>query len=184
MRERASVQMTVERLVGYAVTVCMLGIIAGLFLGAFVRNVFSLGYPWLEDALRYLLIWIILIGGAALSLRNDHISMEALYERFPPRLQRAVDVVIGLACSGISAFLAYLGYGNTARVIDFGQRSRSGALPAWIGFSALPVSFALVALGYVYFAYTSARALRDGSDREDGAPPGEGSGALDSGPGV
>lgn len=127
-----------------------------------LREWLGLGLPWTEDLARWMLTWTVFLGVAVASRGNQHISMEVVYDRLPARWQGRLSKLHALVGLALAVMLLRLGLQNTERVIRLGQTSRSGDLPAWIGYSALPVGFALVVAAYATYLLAGKR--RPGPD--------------------
>lgn len=132
-------------------TLAFLAMIVATAAMVFIREVVGVAVPWLDDAVRFLLVWSVYLGAAALSLRNDHIAIELLYAKMSEPLRRKVRMLIGTVGMVLSGYLAYLGWLMTERAYGIQQMSPSGYLPAWTGFAALPVGFALGTVGYLFY---------------------------------
>jgi C4-dicarboxylate transporter DctQ subunit len=113
--------------------------------------VYQLGIaiPWIDDVLRMLLVWLVYLGAVSLCLRNDHISMDAVYLRMPPRVRRFVDVAVALLGVGLCAFTAKIGYDSMRQALGYGESLSSGYLPAWPRDLVIPLCFALMAAAYL-----------------------------------
>jgi TRAP-type C4-dicarboxylate transport system permease small subunit len=107
--------------------------------------------PWLDDLLSMLLIWFIYLGAIPLAIDNTHISMDALYLRFPRAVRRVVNVLIALVGAGLCAFVAKIGYHSMIGQMNYGTLMPGGQIPAWLQFLALPVAFGLMTLAYLSF---------------------------------
>jgi C4-dicarboxylate transporter DctQ subunit len=108
---------------------------------------------WLDDVLRMLLIWLVYLGAVSLCFHGDHISMDAIYVRMPPKLRRAIDIVVALLGVVLCAFITKIGYDSLERQIGYGTLSPSGYLPNWPQSLAIPVCFALMTVAYLSYLY-------------------------------
>jgi C4-dicarboxylate transporter DctQ subunit len=109
---------------------------------------------WLDDVLRMLLIWLVYLGSVSLCFANDHIAMDAVYVRLPPKVRRAVDVAVGLMGAGLCAYVAKIGFDSMMRDIGYGMLLPSGYLPLWPQTLAIPLCFALMTVAYVSYLYS------------------------------
>jgi C4-dicarboxylate transporter DctQ subunit len=124
--------------------------------------------PWLDDLLSMLLIWFIYLGAIPLAIDNTHISMDALYLRFPRAVRRVVNVLIALVGAGLCAFVTKIGYHSMIDQMNYGTLMPGGEIPAWLQFLALPVAFGLMTLAYLSFLIAVLRRRH----REPGGPEG------------
>jgi TRAP-type C4-dicarboxylate transport system permease small subunit len=118
--------------------------------------VYQLGIsiPWLDDVLRMLLIWLVYMGCVSLCLDNDHISMDAIYLRLPPKARKVMDVVIALIGVGLCGFVTKIGFDSMRQEIAYGALLPSGYLPSWPQTLAIPLGFALMTLAYVSYLFS------------------------------
>ena len=109
--------------------------------------------------LRMLLIWLVYLGSVSVCFNNDHITMDAVYVRFPPRVRRAIDFAVALL--GIALRVPDQGRARQhAAEIGYGMLLPSGYLPScrrrWPSHSASRL-MALAYLSYLYAVVTNRR---------------------------
>ncbi|WP_316860183.1 TRAP transporter small permease [uncultured Cohaesibacter sp.] len=74
------------------------------------RYFFSIGLPWAEEATRYLLVWMVMLGIGLLTRMDDHLGIRAFQDAMPDRL-RAVSRFVVFACTfAVAILLAAYGY--------------------------------------------------------------------------
>ena len=123
-----------------------------------LRNVFSIGITWADGLTRVIVLWLALLGALAASRDGRHITMGAVTQWLPARLQVAAGVTSDLFAAAVCALLAYLSF-------EFVRDSRSygdtllGDFPAWWFESVMPVVFALIAYRFVVHAANRARGV-------------------------
>lgn len=112
-----------------------------------VCRFFSVSIAASEEVSRYLLVWCVMLGAAAAARRGEHLGIEFLSRRLPPRWSRRVALV-GLAA--MAAFFAVLGVQGIAYVrgsYELGETSQGLGLPVWSTLHlAIPVGAFLIAL--------------------------------------
>ena len=115
--------------------------------------IFQLGIAidWLDDVLRALLIWLVYLGAVPLCLNNDHISMDALYFHYPKPVRKAVDVLVALIGIGLCLFVAKSGFDSMRQQFVDHMLLPGGEVPAWPQALAIPLAFALMAVGYLSY---------------------------------
>ena len=129
--------------------------------GAMIVYQIGIASPWLDEVLRTLLIWLVYLGAVSLCLHNDHISMDAVYLRMPPRMRKAVDIVVALLGVGLCAFTAKIGYDSMRDALQYGMTLPSGYLPSWPRDLVLPLCFALMAAAYLRHLISVLRRRQD-----------------------
>ena len=79
--------------------------VAIVFAQVIFRFVLRASLPWSEEASRYIMVWLSMLGAGIGLRRKGHIGVEALTMLFPPRLKRAVEVfgslIAALFCGGL-----------------------------------------------------------------------------------
>lgn len=109
----------------------------------------GIAIPWLDDVLRMQLIWLVYLGTVSLSLHNDHIAMDAVYQRMPPGMRHAIDIFVALLGLFLCMFVAKIGFDSLSQTIEFDEQLPSGYLSAWPQALAIPFCFLLMTIAYL-----------------------------------
>ena len=120
-----------------------------LFVNVVLRYVFFYGMSWAEEVTRYTLLWTVFVGAGVISREGTHVSMEALYNIWPERLQRVAFVAINLFCIATIVVIFFFGIGIVDMVVETGQTSEAAFIPMWLIYSAIPAGSLLMMLGYI-----------------------------------
>lgn len=102
------------------------------------------GLPWTEEAARYLMVWVIFLGGAIAARHGLLIAVTALIEALPATPSRLTRRTALALLAGIFAMMAWYGW----QWAQFGADEVSPALTLskfWL-YLAMPVGCALAAL--------------------------------------
>jgi TRAP-type transport system small permease protein len=135
-------------------------LVLDVWLGVFARYLVPLPLTFMEEAARYLMIWVALLAVSSCIPRREHIGVQVLFERLPAAARRAVLGVLDLIGIAFFVFLAFYGLGMVERggrtfTMIYGM---SKALPL----AAVPVGAALAALQLALVAVRDqARLARD-----------------------
>jgi len=83
------------------ITIVPLAIIGGtmvtvVLVGTFYRYVLNASLQWTEEAARYLMIWMALVGASVSMNRREHIGIRLVIERLPLVLRKIVELVTKL----------------------------------------------------------------------------------------
>lgn len=139
-----------SRIVLGLATVASLFAMALMIYEGISRFIVGISYDWIEEIVRYLLIWAFFLTLGIAGFRQCHIRTELLVQRLPAHVQRLTWI---LACGLGIGFAAVLGYSSIAHLQRFyASRMVSEStleLPMWIVFLAMPVG--AVAL-FLYYA--------------------------------
>ena len=127
-----------------------------VFLQVILRYVTQTGIEGLDEAPRYLFVWLVMIGAAAAMYRGEHTTLEFFRDRLTPR-GRAVATVV---TEGVGIFL-FLSMIKVSFVLVPNSQLQSSAglgLPLGYVYAAMPVGAVLIILP---MAWRLGAALRD-----------------------
>jgi len=133
-----------------AAAVLLALLVLDVWLGVFARYVMPLPITFMEEAARYLMIWVALLAVSSCIPRREHIGVQVLFERLPAQARRVLLGVLDLVGIAFFVFLAAYGLG----LVEKGAKTftmiygMSKALP----FAAVPVGAALAAAQLVLVA--------------------------------
>jgi len=119
-------------------------LVLDVWLGVIVRYAIPLPITFMEEAARYLMIWMALLAVSCGISRREHIGVELVFDRFPAGVQRVLLAVLDLIALAFFALLLFYGLG----MVDKGAKhftmihGMSKALP----FAAVPVAAALACM--------------------------------------
>jgi len=125
-------------------------LVLDVWLGVLVRYVLPLDLTFMEEAARYLMIWVALLAVASGIPRREHIGVQVLFERLPAPVRRGLLLLLDGLALAFFVFLALYGLG----LVEKGGKTftmipgLSKALP----FAAVPVGAALAAVQLVLVA--------------------------------
>jgi TRAP-type C4-dicarboxylate transport system permease small subunit len=146
---------SVENLLLAALLAAMLSIAGAQIL---LRNLGDGGFPWADEALRIMVLWLALLGGVAASRDNRHIAIDALARILPPRWQAAVGALVAALTASICGLIGWHALSFVGDAREF-EDKLLGGLPAWWFQSILPVAFLWIAYRYVIWTLKRLRNL-------------------------
>lgn len=84
------------------------------FLAAVNRFTFNFPMPWSEEIVKFLLMWMTMIGAALGIGRSEHVGIDVFVERFPQKMQfiNRTDNVAGRSGVFRNLLLYRISYGN------------------------------------------------------------------------
>ena len=115
-----------------------------MFSLVITRYFFSYSPPWSEEVTNYSMVWMGMLGGAVLTLFDDHISLSFLSSLLGPRGKRIHAIVMRLLVIGVSLVLVYTAWKFTMSMV--GIRAPGSRLPMWLPVSSILVSAVLSVL--------------------------------------
>jgi C4-dicarboxylate transporter DctQ subunit len=122
------------------------------FLQIILRNVFSTGISWGDPLVRYLVLWVGLIGASLASKEGKHITIEVFSRWFSghgSRYLKAISCLVSAFICGLLTFAGWTFVQNEAQMggITFLE------IPVWIPQVIIPVTFALMTLRFGFSAF-------------------------------
>src|SRR3954468_3822295 len=106
----------------------------------------TIGHPWLwlQEVTSTLFVYVIFIGTAVPTRRNDHLYLTAISEALHGTPRLIVEIVIRLVVLGVAFCLIWFGYINYLR--GFGSFRLPSGTPIASLYAAIPLSGVLIAL--------------------------------------
>ena len=119
--------------------VILLVVLAAQILSRFLPfNMMS----WTDEAVQFLFVWFVFLGGALLVYRNDHLYIDLLEGKLTGRWKRMQRAIVLLSVVSFGAFLTYAGYDLSVRTI--GKYSPILLLPYSLWYLAIPLCGLLI----------------------------------------
>lgn len=111
------------------------------------RYGFSVGFSWTEELMRYLMIWLMMLGSVAAIYRVEHLGIEPLESlvrpRYAPLVRSAVYSFGAVFC------IVVLVYGWPLALRNAHQVAPASGIPMIYPYMALPVGAVLILLQIV-----------------------------------
>ena len=130
-----------ERVLDALIGSMILVMTAAIVWQVFARYVLDRAPGWSEELSRYLMMWVTLLGGAAVLRSGGHISVTALLDWLPPRFHPAVLALRDLAL--LAALLVLLWFGWRYAELNAVQETAALEIRKSIVYAALPLGAAL-----------------------------------------
>ena len=118
---------------------------------------------WVEEASRYLMIWLTFLGSGLVLRYGAHIGIETLQERFPGAAP-AMRVIIFVLLLGF--FVAMVWLGVRYSILTWGQTTPVLEIPIGAVYLAMPIGFALMIVHLLLMATPWIRQKRFLADDE------------------
>jgi TRAP-type C4-dicarboxylate transport system permease small subunit len=132
----------------------MLVLLTVVFLMVVTRSILSVNIVGLDDMARYLQIWVVYTAAIRITMKGDHITMDAVYNIMSSTWKLRVRILTGAILLVVCAITGYLALQQTIEVARLGEVSSSGALPAMFGYASIPFGFFfMVAAGLYYLLF-------------------------------
>lgn len=125
----------------------LFAMVGGMVLIVFAQVVFRFlqaSLPWSEEASRYLMVWIAMLGASVALRRKGHIGVEALIILLPEVLKKIVALVVTLISAAF--FTGIIFYGYKVVSVVYAQESPAMEVSMAFPYSALIVGSVLMLL--------------------------------------
>ena len=132
-------------------------------LQVFFRYVLQHSLRWTEEAARYLLIWLVLLGSAVAMRHRAHLQVDILTAALPPKPRRILESLISILTLIFLAIMTV--QGAYVVTVTISQVSPAMQLPMGLVYAALPIG------GVLTFMET---AISFGHSLKPAAPENEG----------
>jgi TRAP-type C4-dicarboxylate transport system permease small subunit len=142
-----------ERIDGYLVTMEKGLIILALFLlivlsfGQVVaRNVFKVGYMWIDELTRCIVLWMAFIGGSLCSEYARHMRIDIILHLMKGKKKRFVEIIGNVFIIVICAFLFWASINHIKYQMESSVQLMLQGVPDWIISLIIPYFFMVTML--------------------------------------
>lgn len=123
------------------------------FLQILFRNVFSVGWFWIDPLLRHSVLWVALLGASAATREDRHISIDLLSGRIGSRNLSWVQAGIHLFAAVVCFLLIWPAVRFVQSEYEVGK-ILALRIPIWVSQSIIPVMLAVLSLRFLGKAWT------------------------------
>ncbi|NLC11125.1 MAG: TRAP transporter small permease [Firmicutes bacterium] len=124
-----------------------------LFINIFLRYTFSAGFPWAEEAVRYLIVVVTFIG-LGIGIRDGQvIRMDILLQLMKKSSAVKLEKVVNVLACLFSICLAVIAYKFAMQTKAFGQITSALQLPFYVLYLIITVGSLLSAVRYLQAAF-------------------------------
>lgn len=131
-----------------AIFIVMVVIYSGAILLREISVRLAQRVEWVDEATRYLMVWMVFLGLGLALARGRQIAMTAYLDRMDERWRRRIGRVIDAVGLAFSLYVVWFGWNITVLVAKTGQTSPTLGVSNAILYLSLPVGFLLLALRY------------------------------------
>jgi TRAP-type C4-dicarboxylate transport system permease small subunit len=96
MKRLLKVFSSIEKIETWVCILSLLGMTLIVVLQVFSRYLFDYSFVWAEELVRYLMIWMVMIGAALVQSVNDHIRIDYFPMLAGPRGRRGMETIFRL----------------------------------------------------------------------------------------
>lgn len=108
------------------------------------RSLFDYSFVWIEESVRFGIIWMVFIG-SSIGFREDaHIAIDVLQQILRPRARMVIKIVVIGVSAVVAGLLAWYGWQLVKTMHGFGQTSPAMEAPMYLFYLAIPLGGALM----------------------------------------
>jgi TRAP-type mannitol/chloroaromatic compound transport system permease small subunit len=135
---------------GAVSAVAVLALVGVMSANVLLRYGFSAGSVWAQELEWHLMAPIALFGMVWALKRGEHVRVDVLYDRFPPRVKAVADLLSCLLGLVIALAVVWLSWKYVGQSLSMNEGSANpGGIPArWALKALIPAGFVLLALQY------------------------------------
>ncbi len=162
-----TIRSLMDRVLGATICVLMGVMVVNVIWQVFTR--FIIGHPssFTEEAARFMMIWVGLLGAAYVCGSKSHLALDLITGRLTGARKRISEIFIQFSALVFSVGVLIIGGGRLVWIqLQLGQQSAALQLKLGYVYLALPVAGGFIAL---YSLFALIEALRSGTDAESQA---------------
>ncbi len=127
--------------------VLMLAAIAINFVNVIARRLFNEPIMWNEEALIYIIVWMVFMGAVLVSWDGRHLRMDLLSSSLTGGWGKAVNALAVATLIALCGYVIVHSYGVIATFAGTGQVSIAAEIPMTVPHIAIPIGFVLILVG-------------------------------------
>ncbi len=134
-----------ERISAWGACILLAINVGDIIIGVMCRYVFKSSLIWTEEAARFSLVWMVMVGALGAALRGDHMVIDFVVPHLPAPLRRLIEW--GRFVLSLSVFLLMIYVGTVNAFQMKGMRTIALGIPKTIPLLSVPVGFLLLMAG-------------------------------------
>ncbi|MDY0093060.1 MAG: TRAP transporter small permease [Candidatus Vecturithrix sp.] len=129
------------------------------FIEVVLRYAFGRSNAWVEEFLRYMMVFITFFGASVAIKYGAHMSVNVI-EYFPSKwLKRLIDVFVALMGIIFSVLIVYFSWHLVLRIHGFGQKTPAMQIPMYIPYAIIPLGSLSMCLRFSYRLVLSVKVM-------------------------
>jgi TRAP-type transport system small permease protein len=159
-----AVYKAIERIMRWSVVALLTMMVLIVFTNVVSRYYLHASLAWSEEVARFMLVWLVFIGSFLAYIHNEHLGLDILVIKFPPKIRRIV--AIGTNLLVIFALYAVMEGGYLLMRDNFDWLSSAAEIPQGYVYFIVPFTCGLMLLQAVlktFFLLTGENEFQEGS---------------------
>lgn len=140
----------VDRILFYILFVVVVAILFCVTLQVFSRYLLNAPVVFTEELVRFLLIWLGLLGGAYTFGVKGHIALTLVFDKFNLKIKNILSIIIDIIVLMLALFVLVIG-GMKLINLTSNQLSPVLVIPMWWVYSCAPISGVIILFYQIYY---------------------------------
>jgi TRAP-type C4-dicarboxylate transport system permease small subunit len=111
------------------------------------RYLMGTSLSWGEETMRYIMMWLMMLGSVTAVYRAEHMAVEGLQDLVSPRYRSLVRSSLYAIRGILFVLLAY--YGWAAAIRNLSQHAAASGIPMVVPYMAIPIGSVLILIQIV-----------------------------------
>ncbi|WP_163538462.1 TRAP transporter small permease [Gracilibacillus sp. YIM 98692] len=117
-----------------------------IFVNVVLRYFFDSGVVWAEEAVRYIIIYIVMLGSSLAITKNEHIAVSIFETSSVKWFAHMIYALQNFASLAFTFIVTYLGWGIVESLRATSQISPAMQIPMWWVYLIFPLSTGLMSI--------------------------------------
>lgn len=145
-----SIKHYVDKVLFFLLFLIVFAMLLMVCLQVFSRYVMKSPFVFTEELVRFLLIWLGLLGGSYAFGVKRHIALTLFFDKCKDAVKTIATIIIDISIFLLSLFVLIIG-GLKLISVTLIQVSSVLAIPMWIVYIVLPISGIIIAFYQIYY---------------------------------
>ncbi|MDO5141613.1 MAG: TRAP transporter small permease [Eubacteriales bacterium] len=111
------------------------------FAGVVYRRVLNAPFTWLEEVQTSCMVWIVFAAAGPAFRAGNQVAIEMVYDLFPQKAKKALDIVISVIVVSVLAYLFYQSIGFINIFVQSGRATPMLKIPYVVVYGIAPLSY-------------------------------------------
>lgn len=129
------------------------------FIEVVLRYAFGRSNAWVEEFLRYMMVFITFFGASVAIKYGAHMSVNVIEYIPSKRFKQVIDLFVALMGILFSVLIVYFSWYLVLRIQGFGQQTPAMQIPMYIPYAIIPLGFLSMLLRFSYRLVLSIKTL-------------------------
>ena len=129
------------------------------FIEVVLRYAFGRSNAWVEEFLRYIMVFMTFFGASVAIKYGAHMSVNVIEYIPSKRFKQVIDLFVALMGILFSILIVYFGWHLVLRIQGFGQKSPAMQVPMSIPYAIIPLGFLSMLIRFTYRLVLSIKTL-------------------------